>query len=58
MFINEKIDLLTQYLIIEPLSALLTKWAPTLREYAKKVESTAISCLLRLFFVCEDLLQS
>lgn len=37
MFINEKIDLLVRYVIVEPLSALLVKWAPTLRQYVKQV---------------------
>ena len=45
LFINEKIDLLTKYLIIDPLSTLLIKWAPTLREYAKQVELSWVSLL-------------
>ncbi|KAK9862890.1 hypothetical protein WJX84_001679 [Apatococcus fuscideae] len=39
LFINEKIDLLTQYLVVNPLSALLVKWAPTLRQYVKQANS-------------------
>ncbi|KAK9827868.1 hypothetical protein WJX74_006810 [Apatococcus lobatus] len=39
MFINEKIDLLVQYVIVEPLSALLIKWAPTLRQYVKQANA-------------------
>lgn len=46
MFINEKIDLLVQYVIVEPLSAFLVKWAPTLRQYVKQVAAeTQLSSL-------------
>ena len=51
LFINEKIDLLTQYLVVNPLSALLVKWAPTLRQYVKQVIRTVPCFCLKVMLL-------